>query len=163
MKKNNMTGILVLLVFACFMVSVLFVLLSGADIVQRLTERDQSAYNSRTAVQYLTTRVRQADLAGSIDVTVSEDTTILVLTEEIEGALYETRVYYYDGYLREMFSPAGIGLPLEFGEKILPMDDFTISIEHTYLYSLLQAELQLPDETSETVYLMLRSEGGADE
>ena len=163
MKQNNRTGVLVLLVFACFMVSVLFVLLSGADIVHRLTERDQSAYNSRTAVQYLTTRVRQADKAGSVSVTVAEDTPILVLTEEIEGFPYETRVYYYDGYLREMFSPAGIGLPLEFGEKILPMKKFSVAIENSLLYSLLEAELQLPDGTSKTVYLTLRSEGGAAE
>ena len=42
-------------------------------------------------------------------------------------------------------------------------DDYIASDMFEYLYSLLQAELQLPDETSETVYLMLRSEGGADE
>ena len=41
MKKNNLTGVLVLLVFAVFMVSVLFVLLTGADVVQKLTDRDQ--------------------------------------------------------------------------------------------------------------------------
>ena len=50
MKKRNMTGGLVLLVFAVFMVSVLLVLLSGADTVQRLTQRDQRSYHHRTAV-----------------------------------------------------------------------------------------------------------------
>ena len=163
MKKKNMTGILVLLVFACFMVSVMFVLLSGADIVQRLTDRDQAAYNSRTAVQYLTTRIRQADEAGSVSVTTAEETSVLVLTEKINDLLYETRVYCYDGYLMEMFSPSGIGLPLEFGEKILPMDQFSVSIEDILFHALLQAEFQLPDGTSETVYLTLRSKGGAAE
>ena len=88
MKKNNLTGVLVLLVFAVFMVSVLLVLLSGADTVQKLTERDQRTYHHRTAVQYLTTRVRQADCAGAVSVDNSDDISTLILKEEIDGQLY---------------------------------------------------------------------------
>ena len=45
MKKSNLTGVLVLLVFTVFMVSVLLVLLSGADTVQQLTQRDKRTYH----------------------------------------------------------------------------------------------------------------------
>ena len=40
-KKNQLSGVLVLLVFAVFGVSVLLVLLTGADVVKTLSERDQ--------------------------------------------------------------------------------------------------------------------------
>lgn len=155
MKKSNLTGVLVLLVFAVFMVSVLLVLLSGADTVQKLTDRDQRTYHHRTAVQYLTTRIRQSDIAGAVT-TDNSGVSTLILTETVEGQLYETRIYCYEGYLREMFCPAGLGLPEEFGEEILPMDDFQVTLED----NILRAELVLTDGTSEHCSLLLRSEGG---
>ena len=156
MKKSSLTGVLVLLVFAVFMVSVLFVLLCGADTVQKLTSRDQRTYNHRTAVQYVAMRVHQADVAGAVTVENGE-TPALVLTETIEGQSYETRIYCYDGYLREMFCQQNAGLSPEFGEEILPMEDFRISLSDT----LLQAEFFMLDGTAESLSLYLRSEGGA--
>ena len=61
MKKKSITGVLVLLVFAAFLVSVSMVLMTGADVVQNITARDQKSYSQRTVTQYLTTRVRRAD------------------------------------------------------------------------------------------------------
>ena len=156
MKKSSLTGVLVLLVFAVFMVSVLFVLLSGADTVQKLTNRDQRTYDHRTAVQYVAMRVHQADAAGVVTVEAGEVPT-LVLTEQIEGQPYQTRIYCYDGYLREMFCVADAGLSPEFGEEILPMEDFRVTRTGT----LLQAEFLLTDGTAESLCLYLRSEGGA--
>ncbi len=156
MKKSSLTGVLVLLVFAVFMVSVLFVLLSGADTVQKLTNRDQRTYNHRTAVQYVAMRIHQADEAGAVSVE-DGDIPTLVLTETFEGQSYETRIYYCDGYLREMFCPAGAGLSPEFGEEILPMEGFRITREN----SLLRAEFRMTDGDTESICLYLRSEGGA--
>ena len=156
MKKHNLTGVLVLLIFAVFMVSILLVLLSGADTVQRLTERDQRTYHQRTAVQYITTRIRQADRTGSICADNTRDPSTLILTELIDGNSYQTRVYCWDGYLRDMFCQAGAELPPEFGEEILPMNDFSVSCSN----ALVRAELTLPNGSKESLILSLRSEGG---
>lgn len=156
MKKSSLTGVLVLLVFAVFMVSVLLVLLSGADTVQKLTNRDQHTYNHRTAVQYVAMRVHQADVAGAVTVEGGETPT-LVLTETIDGQPYETRIYCYDGYLREMFCQQNAGLSPEFGEEILPMEAFQVSLKD----ALLRAEFLLADGDTESLSLYLRSEGGA--
>ena len=67
-KKSHISGIMVLLLFAVFMVSVLLVLLTGADVYQRMAQRGQESYNQRTAAQYIATRVRQADQAGMVTV-----------------------------------------------------------------------------------------------
>jgi len=153
-KKSNISGLLVLLVFAAFMISVLLVLLTGADVVQKLTARDQSSFDHRTAAQYITTRTRQADGAGMVSVRSYGGQDALVLSEDIEGTMYETLVYCYDGYLREMFAEAGMELDAEFGEKILPMRSFRIKDCNTYLL----AELDLSDGQTETVLLHLRTE-----
>ena len=153
-RKSDMSGILVLLVFAVFMVSVLFVLLTGADVVQTLTQRDQDSFDRRTAAQYVTTRVRQADSSGMVAVREFGDGNALVLSEEIQGAVFETTVYCYDGYLRELFVEEGLWMDPEFGEKILPMQSFHVEDCGTHL----QAELTLPNEESVSVVLQLRSE-----
>ena len=151
MRKNNLTGVLVLLVFAVFMVSVLFVLLTGADLVQGITERDQRSYDRRTVVQYLTTRVRQADRTGAVSVS---DDGALIFQEDFDGIIYETSVYCHEGYLRELFCEAGYGLSPEFGEEILPVKAFQASREGSVLY----LTFEMPDGTEESAWFHLRSE-----
>ena len=156
MKKSNLGFLLVLLVFAVFMVSALLVLLSGADIVQGITQRDQKNYEQRTAVQYIATRVRQADQAGAVSVRTTEMGDSLILAEEIDGIRFETMVYCYDGYLREMFYASGLDAGAEFGEKILPAEQFYVSDCGDYL----DLDITFADGQTRSMILRIRSERG---
>lgn len=153
--KNNMGALLALLLFAVFAVCILALLLMSADSYQRLTQRDQASYSQRTAAQYLATRVRQADTAGGISVQSFEGQDTLVLTEEINGVPYETRVYCFDGYIRELFTEAGLSWEPDMGEPILPAEELCIYDEGTYL----EMELTLDDGAQEALILHLRSRG----
>ena len=66
--KHHLNGLIALLLFGVFAVCVLAVLLTGADAYRRLTLRDQAAYDRRTCVQYVATRVRQADAEQCVSV-----------------------------------------------------------------------------------------------
>ena len=156
-KRNQLSGVLELLVFAVFSVSVLLVLLTGADVVKTLSERDRESYDRRTTLQYITTRVRQADRQGMVSVRRIEDRDVLVLGEEIEGILYETLVYGYDGYLRELFVEAGYGMELEFGEMILPLEELRFADEETHI----RADVTFPGGGRQSMTLFLRSERGS--
>lgn len=151
-KKSNIDGVLVLLLLAVFMVSVLFVLLTGADVVQKLTRRDDVSYDRRTATQYITTRVRQADAAGRVAVRDFGGCDAIVLTEEYDGVPYETLVYCYDGTLRELFTEAGLEQEPSYGEEILPAEAFTVEQDG----ACLTAEITV-NGTAETICLYLRS------
>ena len=64
--QHHIDALAALLLFGVFAVCVLAVLLSGADAYQRLTRRDQNAFDRRTAAQYLATRgVRRGALPGA--------------------------------------------------------------------------------------------------
>ena len=65
-ENSKITGLMALLVFAVFAVCVLGVLLTGAGVYKRLVGSGAEDYSRRTAAQYVTTRVRQADRAGSV-------------------------------------------------------------------------------------------------
>lgn len=147
--KHQMDGLLMLLLFGVFAVCVLAVLLTGAKAYRGLTARDQAAYDRRTCVQYIATRVRQGDVAGGVTVEPFRDTTALCLTQD--G--YVTRVYWHDGYLMELYTSADAELYPEDGEKIMPLESLSLTMED----GLLTAEVGTAGGAVDTLCLSLRS------
>lgn len=152
-SQRRLGNVLVLLLFAVFTVLILLVMLTGADLVETLTVRDETHYEQRTAAQYLATRIRQADREGMVSVRSFAGTTALVLTEELEGAVYETLLYCHEGYLRELFAEVGYEQEADFGETVLPLRGFDVTEEQ----GLLRLELSFDEGASETLWLGLRS------
>ena len=154
-----MSGIVVPVLFAVFAACILSVLLTGADSYQKLTKRDQSSYDRRTAAQYITTKIRQNDtcdmvFVGDFDTALPDiQGNTLHLTEVTEGAEYCTRLYCHDGYIRELFSIPGNGFSPEDGEKVLPAQSLSFSMEDGFL----RVELAHPDGVTEQFVLALRS------
>lgn len=123
-KKGSLGGILALLAFTLFVVCLLAVLLTGADVVKRLTDRDRENYDRMTAIQYVATRIRQSDTENMLSVGTFGGESAIIISEEIEGSIYNTYVYCHEGRLREMFCAADVELDPVFGEEILPMESF---------------------------------------
>lgn len=157
-RRVKVTGIIVLMVFCIFAVCIMAVLFTGADVYGRLADSAGEQFDKRTAVRYLTTRVRQSDVAGDLWIEDFDGVSTLVFREEFEGEYYLTRVYCYEGYIRELFTSAeGIFLPRD-GEKVLKAEglDFTLEGE------LLTIELILADQTKQSLQLYLRSHRGGE-
>ncbi|MDO4530821.1 MAG: DUF4860 domain-containing protein [Bacillota bacterium] len=152
-KQQKISGFLALLLFGVFAVCILMVLLMGAGSYQRMTERDQKTYAERTAVQYLTTRVRQADASGGVSVEKLEGLDALVLSETLEDEVYETKLYCYEGWLMECYAAADSDLSPVDGERILEAQEMNLSMDG----QMLQIELTLSDGTEEELTLQLRS------
>ncbi|MBR3910237.1 MAG: DUF4860 domain-containing protein [Anaerotignum sp.] len=152
-KQLKMGSLLALMVFGVFAACLLFLLLTGADVYQKMWQRDTATYESRTAVQYMTTRVHQADRAESITAEMFDGLDALVLREEIEGETYKTKLYCYDGWLTELYAAADSDLSPADGEKILELRELELSLQD----GLLQAKLTLPDGREEELSLQLRS------
>lgn len=152
MKKNvkhYMDGLAALLLFGIFAVCILAVLLTGAGAYERLTARDQAAYGRRVCTQYIATRVRQADSLGNVSVEQFGGVPALCLVDEYG---YMTRVYCYDGYLKELYASADAALSPEAGEDLMEADGLTLSLED----GLLAVTVTGSDGTEEQLYLSLR-------
>ena len=113
---STFSGILVLAVFA---LGILGVLLGSAGAYQRLVQRDRETSDSRSATQYLATKVRQAAFPGGIQVLPFGDGDALRFPETGDGS-FVTWVYCYDGWLMELFCASGSGMLPQDGEKVLP-------------------------------------------
>lgn len=144
-----------LMVFFLFALCLLAVLLTGSGVYRNTVTQGQSLSASRTAVRYLTTRVRQADRRGCLSLEHFSGTDALVIREEIEGEVYKTMVYCHEGYLRELFCGENGVFSPDDGEKILPMEQLTLEKNG----ELLRAQVLLPDENAHELILYLRSSG----
>lgn len=152
--KHHIDGLVALLLFGVFAACVLVVLLTGADAYRRLTDRDQAAYERRTGVQYIATRVRQSDHAGGVAVEDFGGADALVLGAD---ETYASRVYCYDGWLMELYCLAEEPMEPQDGQRILEAEDLALSLED----GLLEIALTMPDGTEDTLRLALRSGEGA--
>ena len=157
MKNRGKTeSLLALLLLGLFAICILLVLLLGTEIYRGLTERSGTSYEERTAAQYLATRLRQGDADSAVRLEKFGGADALVLSQELEGVTFETRVYCSGGYLRELFSQSGTPCGPEDGDAVLPMEAMTITLKD----GLVQAELVLSQNRIRRVTLALRSERG---
>lgn len=152
-SRVKMGSLMALVLFVLFAVCVLAVLLTGADVYKRLVERDRNSYDRRTAVSYLTTKVRQADRLESVEIQEFGGLETLVLSEKIEGADYATWIYCYDGYIRELFAAADTGLMPDAGDKVLEAQALSFGWEEDFLC----VEITAPDGVTQSLKLHLRS------
>jgi len=95
MEKNHSktTQLLAILVLAVFGFCVLMLLLASASVYQNLVDAGEAEFHRRTALGYLTTRVRQAD---SVRIEEFEDQEVLVLEEILEGEMqYDSPLFFH--------------------------------------------------------------------
>lgn len=137
-RKSLLPGLAALMALTVFAVGALGTLLGGAGIYRRLTERDRASYTSRTCLQYIVTRARQA--SGEIRTAGFGGGDALVIPEKIAGKTYLTRVYCFDGWLMELFSPEDGDFSPEDGEKLLPARELDAELEDGLLKVVLTDE-----------------------
>ena len=156
--EHHLDGLIALLLFGVFAVCVLAVLLTGASAYRRLTVRDGEAYNRRTCLQYVATRVRQADWSGGVLLDEFGDLPALVLSAP-EEAPYVTRIYCCDGAIMELYADAQAELGPADGEQIMEVGDMEMSLDDGGR----RLTVTITDTTgaSSTLRLSLRSGEGA--
>ena len=155
--KRSISGLAALILLGVFAAGILTVLLTGASAYKGLTERDATSYDSRTCVQYLTTKVRQAPAPGAVVLSDFGDGDSLLIREEIDGNEYWTQIYCHNGWMMELFTLANAGLAPEDGDKILPVQ--SMNMERSG--DLLQLDIVDGNDTENTVLLALRGGEGA--
>lgn len=158
-RKHEISGLFALVLFGVFAVCVLSVLLTGTDVYNKLVARDRDAYNRRTCAQYVAMKVRQAGTGTSVTLTDFDGVEALTLSEDIDGSIYQTRVYCYDGWLMELFAESGLEFHPENGNKVIEAQALDMDIEDGLL------SIRVTDRAGEQteLELYLRGSGAAGE
>lgn len=121
-----------LLLLGVFALSILAVLLYGAQVYSDLTRQNGEAYEDRTAAQYLSMRLRQAPSTEHISLS-DFGGGALCIAESVGDETYITRVYCHDGWLRELYGAETVDFAPEDGEKLMELQELTFEIEDELL------------------------------
>ena len=131
---NLLVGSMILL-FAALSIALIVL---GAQAYQAISETAYQNAQLRTTVGYVLSRVQGLDRAGAIrieDVQLNgQNICVLLLSEEIDGEIYETRMYCANGMLREQTVPQEIPLAdVQDGERIADLSAFGAQMEGNLL------------------------------
>ena len=149
--KHHTDGLVTLLLFGVFAACVLSVLLTGAKVYRDITAGNQEEYGRRTCAQFLATKMRQAQSGDSVRV---ED-NVLSFREVIDGEVYVTSIYCFDGWLREIFTFEGWEYSPEDGEKIIEAQDLRLSLDDGLL------SVDIVDGSGNSTHMVMSTRGGA--
>lgn len=159
--KHNIGGVFVLLLFAVFAGSILLVLLFGASAYEKIVSSGQAAYDERTGVQYIAAKIRHNDEADSVyagsfsskEDPKADEINTLYLKLQTEEEEYYTKIYYYDGYIREILCTEDGGLSPEDGNEILAAKGLQLTKQGNLVYIKVDNE----DGTQSSICLSVRS------
>lgn len=130
--RHSVDKVFVFLLFGLFAVLIIIILLLGVNNYKSLLNRNEEAYNERIAINYIAEKIRHNDTSGGVSVghffQKKDGISTLHMYQEIESERYETRIYYYNGYIRELFSMEGIEVQPEDGNAIMKAKDLQFSL-----------------------------------
>lgn len=134
-QRNHVSDVpfsfLLLLIFTLF---TMMLAGTGAAVYKNSAAHLNENYTSRTAIAYISEKIRQHNATGSIYLSDIEGTDALVLKEEIEEEIYLTYIYYYDHALCELFIREHTEPKLLSGSRIIDLEE--LSFESAFPHML---------------------------
>lgn len=152
-RSHSIDIIVALLLFCLFTGAMLAVLLSGAGAYKDVNAEMEEQFGERTCVSYIAAKVRHYDSLDSVEITDFGGVDALSMKEEIEGATYITLLYYYEGYVKELFFEEGINLAPEDGLNVIAAEGLALEEAEP---GLLRVECLAGGRSAE-LYLALRT------
>ena len=128
MKKNGSfwMHLYPLLLFAIIVLSLLFLVTAGTGLYSAVVDSQAHNREMRAALSYLCARVHAADAAGAVSIGEGPEGAALLLRETAGDEAYETRIYLYEGALREEYGAADASLAPQNAERIVEAGTFSV-------------------------------------
>lgn len=126
-RRSSINGLLLFLIYGMFALFSLFLVVIGAKVYREIVTTREENTAIRTAFSYVANKLRMN--TGGFDgiyLEEREQISVLVLRGEKAAEGYETLIYYYDGALRECFTPTEQPFSPTAGEIIMKTGPVTI-------------------------------------
>lgn len=125
-KRPAVDWMFTLTLFGLFVVAALTLVVIGAQVYRSTADSMNQNYTSRTALSYVTEKVRQSDAAGAVSVGKIGEDTALILRQEIGGEAYNTYIYCHDHSLKELLARASLPVSPGDGQTIMELEAFQV-------------------------------------
>lgn len=143
--------------FFVFAVSALIVILLATNIYKSVTENSKELYTSRTALSYISEKIRQNDTAGAVSIGTLDGTDSLIIKETINDTTYTTYIYEQKHMLKELYIKEGVTPSLDAGKDILEIENFQAK---KITDTLFEFTIVTDDGTADSVTVGLKSRLG---
>lgn len=156
--RNHTIDVIFVLAIACaFAASILMVLMLGVNVYGNIQSTSNTEFNKRVCLSYITAKVHSNDCSGEVRADTFQGVPALYLEEDFDGTTYNTIIYTYDGWLRELFCEKDSDLSPDSGTPVLEIN--SISFEKVKP-NLLEVKYSDVNEGDGRIFISLRSEGG---
>ncbi len=156
-QSHTVDLLFTLSLFCVFAVCAFLVITMGVRVYRSTAQYLEDTYSARTALSYAAEKIRQHDAEGQVALTQLDGRNAILLTDEIEGSLYETYLYPDGEYICELVVRQGTEVSPSMGQQVLRADGFSIEdLGDGFL------KLSAPDSKGKTYtfLLHLRNTGG---
>ncbi len=125
-RSNLVNAGSTIILVAMFAIAALVLLAAGMQVYQKVVLASNENFELRTSVSYVAAKIRQCDSVGRVSVENYDGIDMLVLSETIDGDLYNTMIYHKDGRLYELMQSAYLEPDLDFAFETMEIDSFSI-------------------------------------
>lgn len=125
-KDHSIDMLFSVLLFGMYVLFLLLILLFGARAYQTAVRGTDENYNLRTAMSYLTVKIRQHDNGRDVFLQELDGMQALCMADEINDRTYLTCIYLYDGELKELFTASDSNASPSMGTDIAALNSFVI-------------------------------------
>ena len=126
-RKSLIAGFISIVILLCmFAISSLILINIGLNVYKNVVLANNANFELRTSLSYVATKIRQSDTVGRTYIDEKNGIPVLVLGEEIDGNIYETLIYHYNGHLCELYREEGMDYELDYGLEIMEIKEFSI-------------------------------------
>lgn len=155
-QRHIIDVLFVLALFGIFALSAIFLITIGANIYGKTVNNMEKNFDTRTALAYITEKVRQSDLEGQISVGELDGCPALIISSGTESNQYQTYLYEYQGSLKELMMKQDIVLSPSAGQDILSVSDFELEPVSS---RLINCRITIGSEQTYDLYISVHSGG----
>ena len=159
-SQHAISGVFVFLLMGVFAVFSTVMVLLGARTYKSTSDRTQQHNESRVAAAYVRSMVRADDEKDEVLTENLNGIPTVTMIEVYDGDEYVTRLYAYEGTLRELFTERANEFEPDLGEPICPLEEMNAEIRG----GLMTIHLKSADaETDVQIALRCAADGGVKE
>lgn len=147
----------VLSLFCVFTISAFLIVIIGANVYRSTVKNMEDTYSTRTALSYVTEKIRRYDAEGLISLTTLDDIPALAFYDRAENEDYITYLYSNGDALLEFTAGSNTDVSADMGEEVISVRNFSISGKGNGLLCLSAED---SDGKATTVYIRLQNSSG---
>ena len=125
--------VLTFLLFSMFSVSLVITIIFGANVYNNIIENKQDSFSKTVALSYITTKIRSNDNANSIRVDEIDGNAAIVISEQLDGEVFETWIYTNNNNLCELFADKNADKVAQAGTEIIPLKSINAKLDKNKL------------------------------